>query len=75
MKPALDEMVESISGKTARNCFMTRMIDTKPWSKPNKSPPMVAATEHPTTRPFEVMAWRVGLPYASDKASASLASS
>lgn len=62
MKPALDEMVESISGKTARNCFITRMIETRPWSNPKSKPPMVAATEHPTTRPLEVMARRVGFP-------------
>lgn len=51
-QPALDVAASSMSGKSSLNFGITRTMDSRPWSKPNRNPPIHATRAHPITRPF-----------------------
>ena len=47
--PARDVAASSTSGKSVKNRGMTNTIDSRPWSKPNRKPPIHATRAQPMT--------------------------
>lgn len=48
--PAREVAASSTSGKSVKNRGITKTIESRPWSKPNRKPPIHATSAHPMTK-------------------------